>query len=41
LAFTVFDGRLPDKFAIQTMYAEHEANLRLAHLAACEALFTP
>ena len=36
LAFVVWDGRLPETFAIETMYADHEQELRLAHQAASE-----
>ena len=41
LAFVVWDGRLPEAFSIETMYADHERELRSAHQAASEALFGP
>ncbi len=39
LAFVAGDGRLPEGFAIEAMYARHEGELRRVHQEACEALW--
>ena len=39
LAFVARDGRLPEGFGIETMYARHAQALRAAHQAVREALF--
>jgi asparagine synthase (glutamine-hydrolysing) len=40
LAFLVGNGALPEGFAFETMYSRHERELRAAHQAAGEALFS-
>ena len=40
LAFLVGNGALPEGFAFETMYSRHERELRAAHQAAAEALFS-
>lgn len=39
LAFVARDGRLPQSFSIETMYSDHDRELRVAHQLACDALF--
>jgi hypothetical protein len=39
LGFIAWDGRFPETFAIETMYAHHERELQSAHEAVSDALF--